>query len=825
MTTPIVMQLPNPLFWYDPTYGLKGFWANFGVVGQQSFCCNQWDDRSGNGRHLQAYSAASTQSNSVGMRSTQSAINNGVPILSYNDGYPGYGSFACKFMQSIATQGFSSRGLSVFFIVRQRKTSDIPSPSASPPYLFELTGSAVFSRWYNAYQGSVGTDGFNGPKHSLLQEAGNGPFSEAMIVAYSFDVLGFVTDASGNTTFYENGYASKVFSVTAPSKTFTTFAIPEAITSPTTGPIEYGHIAGFATALTSQQVRDLTTEWFDSYLKRPIPTVSLGMYGDSIWAGSGVVTTSTGKADNKTTAMWVYTLDPRLRITDMTQSGTQQKHSYIWSQWNNNTTQTVPDAGSISNASPKGGNLIHGHAGTGVGFGPRYPSRITMIEQCTNDLCAGDATSNAIALANLQQAVGSFLIDNNPQVYITTCISRVWAVSDDNFANQAAQDAGFSSYNTTNVVGLYNTAQPTGVGAVGYMDRAATFTNWATQPPYQADGVHLSGGRWPTPSFGMEIDAGLVNTAIQTILGTSPVTPVNMVLPVISGSPGEGQILATTNAGWNTPLTGVAYQWKSSGANVGTNIKTYTIQNSDVGNTITCTVTATNAFGSTAATSAATSTILALPALRSSSSATTAGASVTSLDIAYPTGAGNVPVAGDYIAITLLAYGATALGGVSTPSGYTLLGTKTVSTNVDAYVFYMLAAGGESGNVTPTFSASTDVIATMRVVKNVFTGVSGLASAGATSGSTVTVASITPTTPSFAIFDAGFMDGTAGSSVPSSISVPGTLTTTGSLATSNLKGAGLIGGTAQYSAATGTKAFVQTGLATPYNVGVGYIVS
>lgn len=81
------------------------------------------------------------------------------------------------------------------------------------------------------------------------------------------------------------------------------------------------------------------------------------------------------------------------------------------------------------------------------------------------------------------------------------------------------------------------------------------------------------------------------------------VTPVNTVVPVVSGTTTVGSTLTTTNGTWTNSPTGFSYQWKSGGVNVGTNQNTYVPVLADVGNTILCVVTASNASGSGSANS------------------------------------------------------------------------------------------------------------------------------------------------------------------------------------------------------------------------------
>lgn len=86
---------------------------------------------------------------------------------------------------------------------------------------------------------------------------------------------------------------------------------------------------------------------------------------------------------------------------------------------------------------------------------------------------------------------------------------------------------------------------------------------------------------------------------------TTPSAPVNTVLPAISGIQTQGQTLTTSNGSWaGSPIPTYTYQWKRAGSNIaGATSQTYVVQAADVGQAITCTVTATNASGSASATS------------------------------------------------------------------------------------------------------------------------------------------------------------------------------------------------------------------------------
>jgi len=88
---------------------------------------------------------------------------------------------------------------------------------------------------------------------------------------------------------------------------------------------------------------------------------------------------------------------------------------------------------------------------------------------------------------------------------------------------------------------------------------------------------------------------------------SSPITPTgppnNSVQPVISGSASVGSTLTLSNPGTWTgyPAPTLTYQWYRGDTIIAENTTSYTIQASDVGQSITCHVTGTNASGSATA--------------------------------------------------------------------------------------------------------------------------------------------------------------------------------------------------------------------------------
>jgi hypothetical protein len=83
--------------------------------------------------------------------------------------------------------------------------------------------------------------------------------------------------------------------------------------------------------------------------------------------------------------------------------------------------------------------------------------------------------------------------------------------------------------------------------------------------------------------------------------GGAPGAPTNRDVPHLQGTGAVGEVLTCTMGNWNGEPTSYAYAWKSNTAAVGGTGDTYTVAESDAGHSITCTVTATNAAGSTTA--------------------------------------------------------------------------------------------------------------------------------------------------------------------------------------------------------------------------------
>lgn len=90
--------------------------------------------------------------------------------------------------------------------------------------------------------------------------------------------------------------------------------------------------------------------------------------------------------------------------------------------------------------------------------------------------------------------------------------------------------------------------------------------------------------------------------------------PSNTVAPAITGTAESGNTLTCSTGTWTGSPTSYAYQWQRGTTNIsGATSSSFALTATDVGNTIRCVVTATNAGGSVSANSASTATVTAAP--------------------------------------------------------------------------------------------------------------------------------------------------------------------------------------------------------------------
>jgi hypothetical protein len=119
-----------------------------------------------------------------------------------------------------------------------------------------------------------------------------------------------------------------------------------------------------------------------------------------------------------------------------------------------------------------------------------------------------------------------------------------------------------------------------------------------------------------------------------------PRAPVSTLAPSASGTPAVGQTLSCSTGSWTgSPTLSYAYSWLRDGVAIaGATASTYVVQAADVGNGLTCKVTATNKNGSAAAVS--NTLIVTVPAAVPA----TPQAAILSAKIAVSGGTARVPI-------------------------------------------------------------------------------------------------------------------------------------------------------------------------------------
>jgi hypothetical protein len=219
-------------------------------------------------------------------------------------------------------------------------------------------------------------------------------------------------------------------------------------------------------------------------------------------------------------------------------------------------------------------------------------STVRVVVTAANAYGAASAPSPGTAtVVGGQAPTNSALpsISGTPKEGQTLTISTgTWSGSPTSFAYQW-QDCNTSGGSCVNVTGATGLTYNLGAGDVGHTIRAiVTAAN--------------AGGSTSASS-----------AATATVL---PLPPVNASPPWISGTAQEGHTLTASSGTWSGAPTSYAFRWQdcnSTGASCttisGASASSYTVAASDVGHSVSVTVTATNAAGSASATSAITAVV------------------------------------------------------------------------------------------------------------------------------------------------------------------------------------------------------------------------
>jgi hypothetical protein len=183
--------------------------------------------------------------------------------------------------------------------------------------------------------------------------------------------------------------------------------------------------------------------------------------------------------------------------------------------------------------------------------------------------------------------------------------------------------------------------------------------------------------------------------------------PVNTVAPVVSGTATNGQTLSSTTGTWvGSPAPSYTYQWQRAGSNIGgATSSTYLLTNSDVGSTIRCVVTATNAVAAVSANSNSTAAVAAIvPGAPVIGTATTTGVTTATVSYTAPSSNGGATIT-SYTAVS-------SPGGITGSLSTSGSGTISVSglTGSTSYTFtvYATNSAGNSASSSASNSITTN---------------------------------------------------------------------------------------------------------------------
>ncbi len=109
-------------------------------------------------------------------------------------------------------------------------------------------------------------------------------------------------------------------------------------------------------------------------------------------------------------------------------------------------------------------------------------------------------------------------------------------------------------------------------------------------------------------------------SAYASAVAVTQAAPVNTAAPALSGTPEQGDVMTSSTGAWSNSPSSYGYAWEDCSASgssctpiVGATSSSYTLQTSDIGDTVVSEVTATNAGGTATARSAASGVVTALP--------------------------------------------------------------------------------------------------------------------------------------------------------------------------------------------------------------------
>jgi len=237
----------------------------------------------------------------------------------------------------------------------------------------------------------------------------------------------------------------------------------------------------------------------------------------------------------------------------------------------------------------------------GVGTGRKL---IGVVGQMgANDLASYPGATDTIAAQNYANDMGIYT-------------DALWAAGYTDVivcTELPALSSGVNVHNTRKTIlnNIYKTAYP-GTHPVVISDFAADAimgpdNSYSVNPTYWVDPTHQS-------LIGDDRFEAIIRPIINGITDTFTTAPVNTIAPATTGAIVVGSVLSVTTGTWAGTPSGYAYQWKRAGSSIGgATTNGYTLVTADIGAMISCAVTATNSYGSTAAASNALGPVADVP--------------------------------------------------------------------------------------------------------------------------------------------------------------------------------------------------------------------
>ncbi len=229
----------------------------------------------------------------------------------------------------------------------------------------------------------------------------------------------------------------------------------------------------------------------------------------------------------------------------------------------------------------------------------------------------------------------------------------------------------------------------------------------------------------------------------------TPPAPTNTALPTVSGSAVEGQTLSASKGTWSGEPTSVGYQWEDCNAFGegclsigGATASSYTLAASDVGGTVRVVVSASNAGGSTPATSAATATVVLPPAPTNTALPTVSGSAVEGQTLSASKGTWSVEPASvgyQWEDCNTAGESCSSIGG-ATASSY-----KLTASDVGHTLRVVVSASNAGGSTPATSAATATVVLPPAPTNTALPTVSGSAVEGQTLSASKGTWSVEPT--------------------------------------------------------------------------------